>query len=580
MKSCENLNNVYVYSDNTSNNNLYIPGNNNVHQKQNSNKTQEKNTVTNNEQEYNFCKKNRMKIILAIGISVVVIIVAVVLIIVLTKGGDDSSEIDNSSQKEEDDFITLGNNEKVIVKLSYNINELSIYNEQSNTTMRYSYDPDSSTRRLIESITTVKNYKFLSFIYDIKNTSDGIEQYSAYFTILEKFTEENGENNYDFFNNFIENNVDELEDSDSFEMMTDNKIKPVLKAIFYQNGSIGDILYPEGVNEELKESVINFIEKITPILSQKNYTNSRLLDESDENEHILTYEKDENEGSTKLNEKQVEKNKDYGTFSIEDSQINSNIERIVNSDNKIGKIFSNSETNLVSNISNQIDKPNYGGLIDPNEDSGDENNVIKFPIGSVSTTNSESMELIENHQNETLKDFISEYIKDYKYISTKNVNTENNKRHLSEIFNVDSNEVHLINDKNIKYLNNINDLRNLAEKYNVLQQQINYAFSLAKTNIAGFKFGIMAVMSFSPQNGTILFKVICRTDKEEINIGNYNITTNYDKLIDVISKISDVYQNKITQLYAEFSNNFFDWKKNILKNLKTLTNYIKDHIIG
>ena len=55
----------------------------------------------------------------------------------------------------------------------------------------------------------------------------------------------------------------------------------------------------------------------------------------------------------------------------------------------------------------------------------------------------------------------------------------------------------------------------------------------------------MAVMSFSPQNGTILFKVICRTDKEEINIGNYNITTNYDKLIDVISKISDFYQNKI-----------------------------------
>ena len=565
MNNKDKLDQVYIYSERNQFNNNPCNTNNNSQGNDNTNIEQQKD-----------CKKNKMKIILAIGISVAVIIVAVVLIIVLTKGGDDSSETDNSSQKEEDDFITLGNNEKVIVKLSYNINELSIYNEQSNTTMSYSYDPDSSTRRLTESITTVKNYKFLSFIYDIKNTSDGIEQYSAYFTILEKFTEENGENNYDFFNNFIENSVDELEDSDSFEMMTDNKIKPVLKAIFYQNGSIGDILYPEGVNDELKESVINFIEKITPILSQKNYTNSRLLDESDENEHVLTYEKDENEGSTKLNEKQVEKNKDYGTFSIEDSQINSNIERIVNSDNKIGKIFSNSETNLVSNISNQIDKPNYGGLIDPNEDSGDENNVIKFPIGSVSTTNSESMELIENHQNETLKDFISEYIKDYNYISTKNVNTENNKRHLSEILNVDSNEVHLINDKNIKYLNNINDLRNLAEKYNVLQQQINYAFSLAKTNIAGFKFGIMAVMSFSPQNGTILFKVICRTDKEEINIGNYNITTNYDKLIDVISKISDVYQNKITQLYAEFSNNFFDWKKNILKNLKTLTNYIKD----
>ena len=339
MNNKDKLDQVYIYSERNEINNIPSITNNNSQENDN----------TKNEQQKDF-KKNKMKIILAIGISVVVIIVAVVLIIVLTKKDDDSSGIDNSSQKEEDDFITLGNNEKVIVKLSYNINELSIYNEQSNTTMSYSYDPDSSTRRLTESITTIKNYKFLSFIYDIKNTSDGIEQYSAYFTILEKFTEENGENNYDFFNNFIENNVDELEDSDSFEMMTDNKIKPVLKAIFYQNGSIGDILYPEGVNDELKESVINFIEKITPILSQKNYTNSRLLDESDENEHVLTYEKDKNEGSTKLNEKLVEKNKDYGIFSIEDSKINSNIERVINSDNKIGKIFSNSEINLVSNI--------------------------------------------------------------------------------------------------------------------------------------------------------------------------------------------------------------------------------------
>ena len=166
MKSCENLNNVYVYPDNTSNNNQYIPGNNNVHEKQNSNTNiiQEQNTVTNNEQKYNFCKKNKMILILAIGISVVVIIVAVVLIIVLTKKDDDSSEIDNSSQKEEDDFITLGNNEKVIVKLSYNINELSIYNEQSNTTMSYSYDPDSSTRRLTESIT---NFYLLFMILKI-----------------------------------------------------------------------------------------------------------------------------------------------------------------------------------------------------------------------------------------------------------------------------------------------------------------------------------------------------------------------------------------------------------------------------
>ena len=585
MKNSDESNRVNANFTLNTNSSLYIANKN----------SQEKPQNTNNKKRFFFWNKNKKKII--IGVVSIMIIVAVVLIIVFSiPNKKDSNELNNSSQNDnsninsddsgqnnnsedkEDDYITLPNNEKVVTKLNYNINELSVYNEQSNTTMTYSYDLDSSLRRLTETITTIKNYKYLSFIYDIKNTSEGIEQYSAYFTVLEKFTEENGENNYDFFNNFIDNNLDELNDnSDSSEMIDEDfKIKPILKAIFYQNGTIGDILYPEGVNEELKSNVVNIIEKITPILSQKNYTkNLRLLDATDENKHVLTYEKDKNEGSTKLNEKKVEKNKDYGTFSIEDSKINSNIERTINSDNKIGKIISNSETNLISNISNQIDKPNYGGLVDLNEDSGDENNVIKFPIGSISTNNSESMELIKNNQNETLKDFFIEYIKDYKYISTKNVNNDN-KRRLSNLFNVNPNEVHLINETNTKYINNINDLRNLAEKYNVLQQQINYAFSLAKTNIAGFKFGIMAVMSFSPQNGTILFKVICRTDKEEINIGNYNITTNYDKLIDVISKISDVYQNKITQLYAEFSNNFFDWKKNILKNLKTLTNYIKD----
>jgi hypothetical protein len=224
--------------------------------------------------------------------SIIFIAVAIVLIIVFTKPNkndsndknepfdnpnintNDSGQNNNNSEEKEDDYVTLPNNEKVVTKLSYNVNELAIYNEQSNTTMTYSYDPDSNLRRLTETITTVKNYKFLSFIYDIKNTSDGIEQYSAYFTVLEKFTEENGENNYDFFNNFIDNNVDELNDnSDSSEMIDEDfKIKPILKDIFYQNGTIGDILSPEGFNEELKSNVVNFIEKITPILSQKNCT--------------------------------------------------------------------------------------------------------------------------------------------------------------------------------------------------------------------------------------------------------------------------------------------------------------------
>ena len=227
-----------------------------------------------------------------------------------------------------------------------------------------------------------------------------------------------------------------------------------------------------------------------------------------------------------------------------------------------------------------MEKPNFG-LIDLEEDSGDENNIIKFPFDSISTNNSESMELIKNCKNEALKDFINEKIKNYNYISTKQEkNNENlNLRRLSKIFNVKENDIQLLNNLNNSNHLNINNIRNLVEekKYEVLQQKIIYAYSLAKTNVAGLKFEIMVIMSFSPQNGEIKFQVVCRTDKAQINIKSYEIKTNYGELINVISKITEIFNNKI----IEFKNIFKDklnnkWKKNISKNLQNLINTIKD----
>ena len=38
-----------------------------------------------------------------------------------------------------------------------------------------------------------------------------------------------------------------------------------------------DFFYPEGVNEEFKENVVNFIEKITPILLKKLYNKIKII---------------------------------------------------------------------------------------------------------------------------------------------------------------------------------------------------------------------------------------------------------------------------------------------------------------
>ncbi len=559
------------------------------------------NINSDNEKPFIIWLKKNFKIILIVC-SILITLAVILLIIFLTKKDNDSSldELKSSSnnhssncinsddsssninieeEEKEEEYIKLPTGEEIITKLNYSINEMFIYKEISNSTMKYSFDSDSSLRTLSESVNTIKNYTYLSFVYDISKTIDGIEKYSAFFTILEKSTEENGEKKDDDFNyNFIDEFIDDYlyENSDSSEINEDFSIKPILKAIFYENGTIEDIFYPEGVNEELKVNVVNFIEKITPTLSAKNYTKNklRLLEDSDDNKHIFTSEKNKKDNTTKINENLTEKNKDFH-FQYENSKIKSNIERFINSESKIGKITSNSETNLISNISNQMEKPKFGGLIDLEEDSGDENNIIKFPLDSISTNNSESMELIKNCKNETLKDFINEKIKNYKYISTKQEkNNENlNLRRLAKIFNVNENEIQLLNNSN--YIK-INNLRNL-EKYEVLQQKIIYAYSLAKTNVAGLKFEIMVIMSFSPQNGEIKFQVVCRTDKAQIDIGkSYEIKTNYGDLIFVINQITEIFTNKILEFKNNFQLKLGEWKKNIPKNLKNLINTIKD----
>ena len=189
------------------------------------------------------------------------------------------------------------------------------------------------------------------------------------------------------------------------------------------------------------------------------------------------------------------------------------------------------------------------------------------------------MELIKNCKNETLKDFINEKIKNYNYISIKEEKNKDpkNLRLLSKIFNVNENEIHLLNNlNNSNKLNNYN-LRNL-EKYEVLQQKIIYAYTLGKTNVAGLKYEIMVVMSFIPQNGQINYKVVCRTDKNEIIIGNYEIKTNYGKLITVVNQITEIFSQKILEFKNSFDLKLKEWEKNISDKLINLINAINNPI--
>ena len=114
MKSIDNLNNIYEFSDNNSiNNNQSITVNN--EKLQSFDIIQEKNT-DNNEQQNNFLKNLKMKLIFAIGIFILIIIVLIIVFAKKDNSKDNSEPICSNSQIEDpnlnddfnqDEFITL-----------------------------------------------------------------------------------------------------------------------------------------------------------------------------------------------------------------------------------------------------------------------------------------------------------------------------------------------------------------------------------------------------------------------------------------------------------------------------------------
>ena len=110
---------------------------------------------------------------------------------------------------------------------------------------------------------------------------------------------------------------------------------PFCKFYFYENGTIGDVFFPNNNNEFYKSALSDLIEKIIPKLSSSLYNlkdNKRKL-ENGESGIYLDYEKNDKNGemiNTTLYEKKLEKNIDNEN-NFESNELNSNIKRIFNS---------------------------------------------------------------------------------------------------------------------------------------------------------------------------------------------------------------------------------------------------------
>jgi hypothetical protein len=141
---------------------------------------------------------------------------------------------------------------------------------------------------------------------------------------------------------------------------------PFCKFYFYENGTLGDIYFPNGTNEFYETAILDLIEKVTPKLSKslyKNENNKRRLQEREEGTY-LDYEQiyDNNTGlnDTILYEDKIDKHLDKNNdeYAFENAELNSKMKRTFNSSGEMTSLDMEGEASFISNQQNNSNEIN------------------------------------------------------------------------------------------------------------------------------------------------------------------------------------------------------------------------------
>ena len=130
---------------------------------------------------------------------------------------------------------------------------------------------------------------------------------------------------------------------------------PFAKFYFYENGTLDNIYFPEGINDYYKTLVVDLIEKITPKLSKSSYedeNNKRRFENGNEGTY-LNYEEIARNGlldKTIIYEDKIEKNSDKvkDDFTFENKKLNSKTVRTFNSTGDMTLLDMEGEVRFIS----------------------------------------------------------------------------------------------------------------------------------------------------------------------------------------------------------------------------------------
>jgi len=269
---------------------------------------------------------------------------------------------------------------------------------------------------------------------------------------------------------------------------------PFCKFYFYENGTLGDIYFPNGTNEFYEAAILDLIEKVTPKLSKslyKNENNKRRLQEREEGTY-LDYEQI-NDNETGLNDtilyedkidKHLDENNDEYTF--ENAELNSKMKRTFNSSGEMTSLDMEGEASFISNDlnnSNRINETQTELNEEKNEKKTDTNeSYYKLGYNQFKMNVSSNIILIQNKiEKSTLEnlDKLSQFLK-----------FEKSKSFTSTLSEKKGNETEeLSDDQNIIGINETKSLRNLANNPNFLYS-FTSTYRIVSTSFLGLYIGL------------------------------------------------------------------------------------------
>ena len=534
--------------------NIMIKGNNNIfpvtNMKEKANKSliknnnkisesrdpKEKPNIINSSSTENKISKSKKRIILIIFLSslTLLLIIGIILIIAHFK------------------YDCFKSKKELVITIDRKANYVSRYLENKKATNYYEFEGLNKTQE-------VQNYSIINDFIVALNKKERIDKrydfsdidylYEAFLLII-NFTQLNGNESY-----FL-GGIDIYDESKTIEKLieinneifsnvsnsSENNI-PFSKFYFYENGTLGQIYFPVGINDFYKCAMMDLIEKVTPKLLKSLYKkeeNKRRLENGKEGIYY-NYEEIRRNGllnKTIIYEDKLEKNfvGDQDGYIFEDNQLNSKIVRIFNSSGEMNLLQMEGEALFVSsppkskkdiNLRLNEEDKEIVKLVNANESYYNLGfNEFKMNVYS-------NMELISNElsPNITQKlNLLSQMINlGVLKVSNSTTETKEDKTNSSIEINNTDNSLDTVN-----YQKNTNISENANEKRNLESDNINYPHSYELSNVLfgitflGLNINYRHELKINHKNGLRQNSLILRKGNSEFTLSTISIYQYYD----------------------------------------------------